>query len=124
MIRVVHKGSFKNTERLFDKALRRDYLNVLNKYGEQGVNALRAATPVNSGITADSWSYEIHNDGKTASISFNNSSENNGCNVVVLLMYGHGTNNGGYVQANNFVDPALEGLFGQMADEAWKEVTK
>lgn len=124
MIRVVHKGNFNKTEQFFNRVLRRDYLNVLARYGEEGLSALREATPKNSGITAGSWNYEIVNDGKTASISFNNSSENNGANIVILLMYGHGTKNGGYVQANDFVNPALEQVFKNMADAAWKEVTK
>lgn len=104
--------------------LRRDYLNVLGKYGERGVAALVAATPTKSGITASSWGYEVHNDGSTASIVYTNDSENHGCKIVILLMYGHGTKNGGYVQANDFVNPALEPVFKQMADEAWREVTK
>lgn len=124
MIHVRHEGNFNNIEQWWNRMLRRDYLNVLARYGEQGLAALRAATPIDSGVTAESWSYTIENDGKTCSISFENSSENNGCNIVVLLMYGHGTKNGGYVQANDFVNPALEPIFKEMAENAWKEVTK
>lgn len=124
MIKIKHKGNFNNIEQWFNRMFRKDYLNVLAKYGDQGVEALRAATPADSGITAESWSYTIENDGKTCSISFENSNENEGLNIVILLMYGHGTKNGGYVQANDFVNPALEPVFKQMADAAWKEVTR
>lgn len=124
MIIIRQKGNFRKTERWFDRMLKRDYLSILSKYGEEGVRALRAATPVDSGITADSWRYEIEDTGKSVALAFHNDSESNGCNIVVLLMYGHGTRNGGYVKANNFVAPALEPLFKKMADSAWKEVTK
>lgn len=124
IITVKHKGSFNKTEQWFNRMLRRDYLNVADKYGQIGVQALRDATPVDSGITAESWFYEIENTGKSVNISFHNNNENQGANIVILLMYGHGTGNGGYVQANDFVNPALEPVFQQMADAAWKEVTK
>lgn len=124
MIIIRHKGNFDKTEKWYDRMLRRDHMRILNEYGERGVAALKAATPVDSGITADSWSYEIKQDNKNITIAFNNSSESNGCNIVILLMYGHGTKNGGYVQANDFVNPALEPIFKDLADAAWREVKK
>lgn len=124
MIIIRHKGNFDKTEKWYDRMLRRDHMRILNEYGERGVAALKAATPVDSGITADSWSYEIKQDDKKITIAFNNSSESNGCNIVILLMYGHGTKNGGYVQANDFVNPVLEPIFKDLADAAWREVKK
>ena len=124
MIRVKHKGNFNNTENWFDRMLRRDHLKILSQYGEKGVEALKAATPVDSGVTADSWSYEVEDNGKTSTITFKNSNESNGVNIVILLKYGHGTKNGGYVQANDFVTPALEPVFKDLANAAWREVTK
>lgn len=124
MIIIRHKGNFDKTEKWYDRMLRRDHIRILNEYGERGVAALKAATPVDSGITADSWSYEIKQDNKKITIAFNNSSESNGCNIVILLMYGHGTKNGGYVQANDFVNPTLEPIFRDLADAAWREVKK
>ena len=124
MIIIRHKGNFDKTEKWYDRMLRRDHMRILNEYGERGVAALKAATPVDSGVTADSWSYEIKQDDKKITISFNNSSESNGCNIVILLMYGHGTKNGGYVQANDFVNPTLEPIFKDLADAAWREVKK
>jgi hypothetical protein len=124
MIRVRHKGDFNNIERWWNRMLRRDYLNVLAPYGEQGVQALEAATPRDSGITAGSWKYEIENDGAMVTLGFSNDNENQGYNIAILLMYGHGTRNGGYVKANDFVHPALEPVFQELANAAWKEVTR
>ena len=124
LIRVKHKGNFNNTENWFDRMLRHDHLKILSQYGEKGVEALKAATPVDSGVTADSWSYEVEDNGKTSTITFKNSNESNGVNIVILLKYGHGTKNGGYVQANDFVTPALEPVFKDLANAAWREVTK
>ena len=124
IIKVKHKGSFKNTEGFFKRALRRDYMSILNRYGQEGVELLKAATPVRSGITAESWGYEIEQGNGQVAISWTNHNENQGANIAVLIIYGHGLANGGYVQGNNFVDPALQPLMQKMADQVWKEVTK
>lgn len=124
IITVKHKGSFRNTESFFNRALRRDYMKTLRKYGDAGVDLLRQATPVDSGITADSWSYDIEQDDGRVSIVWKNSNENEGINIAILIIYGHGLHNGGYVQGNDFVTPAIRPLLGQMADNVWREVTK
>lgn len=122
MIKVTHKGDFRHTERLFDRALSRKYIGLLQHYAELGVEALRNATPVDSGETAAAWGYEIESgDGRTT-INFTNSNENNGVNIAILLIYGHGTANGTYVQGVDFVTPALVPVFKQLADQIWMEV--
>lgn len=124
MIRFRHRGSFSKLDGFFARMLRRDYLNVLNKYGEMGVAALSSATPVDSGETASSWDFVIEGgDGKTG-IYWTNSNENNGVNIALILQYGHGTGNGGYVQGIDYINPAVRPVFEKMADEVWKEVTK
>lgn len=124
LIRIKHKGNFNKTEQFFNRVLRRDYLNVLARYGEAGVQMLSLATPVDSGATAQSWEYGIENmDGKTT-IYWTNSHENEGVSIAILLIYGHGTQNGSFVQGINFVDPAIRPVFEQMANEVWKEVTR
>lgn len=124
MIKVKQKGDFRHTERLFKNALKRKYLEVLEHYAELGVEALRNATPTDSGETAASWGYEIESgDGRTT-ISFTNSHENNGQNIAILIIYGHGTRNGGYVEGNDFVSPAIIPVFQQLADQIWMEVRK
>lgn len=118
------KGDFSKTEKFLKKALGKDYKNVLEKYARQGVQALSAATPVESGLTAASWSYEIVSDANGLSIFWNNSNVNKGVKIALILQYGHGTRNGGYVVGRDYINPAIRSIFDNMADEAWREVTK
>lgn len=124
IITVKHKGSFKNTERFFNRVLRKDYMQTLRRFGDIGVELLREATPVDSGITAESWDYTIEEGDGTVSVVWTNSHENDGVNIAILVIYGHGLHNGGYVQGDNFVTPAIRPLLGKMAYQVWREVTK
>lgn len=123
MIKVKQKGDFAMTEKFLKKAFGRNYLVVLEKYAQQGVAALSAATPVDTGLTAISWSYEIIQNDNGYSITWNNSNIQNGVNIAIIIQYGHGTRNGGYVQGRDYINPALLPIFEAMADAAWKEVT-
>lgn len=123
MIRIKHHGSFQNTERLFTKSAAINLANLLTLYGQAGVEALSAATPKDSGETAGSWSYEIVQKPTGVAIVWSNSNMNDGANIAVLLQYGHGTRNGGYVQGVDYINPALKPIFERIANEAWKEVT-
>lgn len=99
-------------------------LSVLDTYGQQGVQALMAATPVDSGATSRSWDYHIEKKSGSVSIVWTNSNINNGCNIAVVLQYGHGTANGGYVQGRDYINPAMRPIFDKIADAAWEEVTR
>lgn len=118
-----HKGGFSKTEKFFNSLLKLDYLNVLERYGKAGVAALAAATPKDSGLTAASWDYEITHNGKETTIAFTNSNVSNGVNIAIILQYGHGTRNGGYVAGRDYINPAIQPIFDKMANEAWREVT-
>lgn len=124
MFKVTHKGNFNNFERFCNRVLKRNYLNILADYCQRGVEALRDATPSDSGETAAAWGYEIESEKGITTIYFTNSHVNNGVNIAILLIYGHGTRNGGYVQGNDFVTPALEPIFQELADKMWREVTE
>lgn len=123
VIRVVHKGGFTRTERFFNKVLRRDYLRIIDEYGQRGVEALRAATPVDSGETANSWNYTIETYAQKTILYFTNSHVNEGVNIAIILNYGHGVNGGGFVQGRDFIDSAVQPIFDELANQAWKEVT-
>lgn len=123
MISFTQKGSFKNTERYLAKLKRAELFAVLNKYGSRGVNVLSNATPKESGLTSESWSYTIEQRPGYYSIRWHNSHVNKGAPIAVLLQYGHGTGTGGYVQGRDYINPAVRPLFEEMANEAWKEVT-
>lgn len=119
-----HRGDFSKLTSYLERAKNAVRLGTLDKYGREGVAALAAATPVDSGLTASSWSYEItHNQG-SASITFNNSNIQNGVPIAIILQYGHGTGTGGWVQGRDYINPAIQPIFDKIANEAWKEVTK
>lgn len=122
MITFKHKGSFEATETYFKKLLRRDFLSSLDRYGKMGVEALSAATPRDTGKTADSWSYDIQKEKDKVTIVWTNSNVNNGVNIALILQYGHGTKNGGYVLGQDYINPAIKPIFDQIVDEAWGEV--
>ena len=124
MIVVEAKGNFDNTEKLLKRIKNRDYLKVLDKFGQQGVTALSGATPTRSGKTASSWDYEVLVSGGSITIQWTNSNINNGVSIAIILQYGHGTRNGGYVVGRDYINPAMRPLFDKMADEAWKAVIK
>lgn len=95
----------------------------LESLAQRGVSALQAATPVDSGITASSWSYEIETNGSTTTISWLNSNVNNGVNIAIILQYGHGTGGGGYVAGRDYINPAIRPLMDEIANDVWKKVT-
>lgn len=96
--------------------------NILQKYGSKGVAALASTTPIDSGQTASSWTYEIEVSGESATIYWINTNENKGVNIAVILQYGHGTGTGGYVQGRDYINPAIQPIFDQIVNEAWMEV--
>lgn len=123
MISIRQKGEFKNTERFLTKACNLNYAGILQKYGQQGVAALKANTPIDSGITANSWKYEIVQNGRYFSIEWTNSNIVDGVPIAIILQYGHGTRNGGYVQGVDYINPALKPVFDKISEDVWKEVT-
>ena len=122
MIKIRHIGDFHKVTGWLEKLREAFHLGILDKYGKMGVEALSAATPVDSGLTAASWSYEIQNDGDRATVSFNNSNINQGVNIALILQYGHGTGTGGWVAGRDYINPAIQPVFDKLAEEAWKEV--
>ena len=124
MITIRQKGDFSKLTRYLERAKEVVKLGDLDKYGREGVAALASATPVDSGLTAASWSYEITNRNGSATISFKNSNIQNGVPIAIILQYGHGTRNGGWVQGRDYINPAIQPIFDRIANEAWREVTK
>ena len=124
MITFTQTGSFDKTEAYLARLKQEDLSAVLNKYGEMGVNALSNATPVDSGLTAASWYYTTESRRGYYSIRWHNSNVQSGLPIAVLIQYGHGTRNGGYVQGRDYIMPAIQPIFDQIAEEAWREVTR
>lgn len=124
MIKFRHKGDFSKLTRYLEKAKERSYLAYLDKYGREGVRALQSVTPVDSGLTANSWYYKIEESKGSVSIVFLNSNIQNGVPIAIILQYGHGTRNGGWVEGRDYINPAIQPLFDRITNEAWREVTK
>lgn len=123
MITFTHKGDFSRVNRFLEKALNAIKLGELDKYGRKGVDVLANATPKNTGKTAESWKYKITRSNGSATISWYNTNENKGVNIAVILQYGHGTKNGGYVRGRDYINPAIQPVFDEIAESAWKEIS-
>jgi len=125
MIKITTKGDFKKTESYLKKLKdTKRIASILDKYGSRGVSLLQSATPIETGKTASSWDYEISENGEEYSISFTNSNVNRGVNIAIILQYGHGTRNGGYVQGRDYINPAIRQAFDEMRDELIREVQR
>lgn len=124
MITFRQKGDFSKLTSFLEKKRNVNHKGLLDKYGRAGVSALASATPRDTGLTASSWYYEIVNTDGRATITFNNSNVQNGVPIAIILQYGHGTRNGGWVQGRDYITPAIQPIFDKIANDAWKEVTK
>ena len=124
IITFQQQGDFSKLTNFLERAREVVNLGFLDKYGKEGVEALRSATPIDSSETANSWYYEIENLNGTATLSFLNSHVNKGVPIAIILQYGHGTRNGGWVEGRDYINPAIQPIFDKIVEEAWKEVTK
>lgn len=124
MVSVKMNGDFKKTKNYLKKKRRPLRKSILEKYGRRGVEALSSATPVDSGETASSWDYTIVSEKDTMSIIFTNSNTPNNVPIAIMLQYGHAVRNGGWVEGRDYINPAVQSIFDDMANEAWKEVKR
>lgn len=124
MMTLRSKGDFKNIDGLFERTKGKMNFSNLDKYGRQGVEALKSATPKDSGVTSESWSYKIERKDGSVSIQFLNSNINKGVPIAIILQYGHTTGTGGYVQGVDYINPAVRPIFDKITEEAWKEVSE
>lgn len=129
MIVVSQRGNFKHTEGFFKRAKEKRFYKTLNEYAKKGVDALAAATPVDTGKTAASWTYEVQVTESGAHIYWKNTNVKEGYAfgqqgvvVALLLQYGHATRNGGWVEGIDYINPALRPVFEEIADKVWAEV--
>ena len=124
MVIFRQKGDFSKLTSFLERVKESINLGILDKYGKAGVAALASATPIDTGLTASSWYYKIENKHGVASVGFYNSNIQNGVPIAIIIQYGHGTGTGGYVQGRDYINPALRPIFDELAEKAWKEVTK
>lgn len=124
MIRFWHRGNFSKTNKYLRDVKEAARVKILEEYGERGVSALSSATPVDTGLAATSWCYKVSRDEAGSRIEFFNSDIENGFPVAIMLQYGHGTGTGGWVEGRDYINPAIQPIFDELAEEAWKEVTR
>jgi len=122
LISVESSGSFKNLEAFLQKSVKLNLRSIVEPYAQMGVNALETATPSDSGLAANSWSYTIEESGGKLSISWNNNDIESGFPVAIMLQYGHGTGTGGYVRGRDYINPALKPIFDKISEAVWKAV--
>jgi len=118
------KGDYSKVTGWLEKLKRLQFLRSLDRYGREGVNALRSATPVDTGLTASSWYYQIKESEDSVMLEFHNSNINNGVPIAIVLQYGHVTPNGGWVEGRDYINPAIQPLFDKIAKYAWEEVKR
>lgn len=127
MFKLTSHGSFSNAQNFLRRAMSKRWADNLKKYAEEGLSALRVATPKDTGKTADSWSYDIRITNEKTEITWINDNRTDGESgppIVVLLYYGHAMPHGGYCPPNDFISPVMEPIFKKIADDAWKELTR
>lgn len=124
MITIKEKTNSTKFQMYCDKLLDAVHLGKLDDYGKRGVIALSAATPVDTGLTASSWVYEIQRTKDTIALTFKNTNIQNGVPIAIILQYGHGTRNGGYVQGRDYINPAIKPIFDNLAKDMWRDITK
>ena len=112
------------TEAFLRRIIQGDLYISLDAHAQRGVDALRAATPIDKGLTASSWTYEIVREGGNVTIWWSNTNTINGFNVAIGLQYGHATGTGGWVQGYDFINPALRPIFDEIANNVWEEVRR
>lgn len=121
MITFKQRGSFKQTSSFLQRALEVVDMSWLDEYGRRGVEELRKATPKDTGKTADSWDYAIeHTDDGAKLVWTNNNTTKDGDSIAILLQYGHGTNGGGLVIGQDYINPAIKPIFEEMAQQSWE----
>jgi len=123
LISFTVSGSTKRTENFLRRMKQGDLFKALDSSAREGVSALIAGTPVDSGLAAESWSYEIERTSSSVTIKWTNNDVENGFPVGIMLQYGHGTGTGGYVQGQDYINPAMRPVFDRIAEQVWKAVT-
>ena len=124
MITIKQKGNFSKTTTFLKKAKKKIDINQLKRFGDEGVEALKNATPKDTGLTSESWYYKIEDDNGKIRIFFCNSNIQNGVPIAIILQYGHATRAGGWVEGRDYINPSVQPVFDEIAKDAWKEVTR
>lgn len=121
-IKFSHSGNFDKTTKFIAETTKKVKKHDLKKYGEAGVKELERCTPKKTGKTSKSWYYNIEKTQTGSRINFCNKNIQNGVPIAIILQYGHGLKGGGWVEGQDYINPALKTVFESLANDAWREV--
>lgn len=124
MVNLTSRGNFNNTFKFLQNVRKLDIRHILERYGRIGVERLREATPKDTGLTSESWVYEVRMVGNSGSIEWWNTNINDSVPIALILQYGHGTGWGAYVPGRDYINPALQPVFDELAEKVWEEVRR
>lgn len=119
---LTHHGSFSKTEDAFEKLKQLFKKGQLDKYGEIGVEYLKLYTPKDTGLTSESWYYEIEDTKEGYNLIWKNSNIQNGEHIAIILQLGHATKSGTFYEGIDYINPALRRTFRKIAKDAQEEV--
>lgn len=118
-------GYFSKLKNYLEKIRRRSKLGEeAQDFASSCIKDLKKVTPKDSGLTAESWDYEININGKTTSITFINKNVQNGYNVALLIEFGHGTPEGVWIEGQEYIDPVIRQHYVDLITRKWKELKK
>lgn len=125
MIKIVQRGNFSKLKDFLTRSRRKARIGELaEQFADACVEELKKVTPKDSGLTAESWDYELEVTNKMTTITFINRNIQNGMNVALLIEFGHGTPSGVWVEGREYIDPVIQKRYLQVIDNKWKELTK
>ena len=117
-----YHGTFNSSEKRLESMLNLFHIGKLDKYGRLGVKYLKEYTPKRTGLTSESWTYDVKRKSGGFEIIWKNTNIQNGEEIAMMLQYGHGTGTGGWVEGVDYINPALKDLFEKIEKDAKKEV--
>lgn len=122
MIKIKQKGNFENLDKFLKKSLKIIKIDNIVPIAEECMQKLKEATPKDSGLTADSWSYEITNTQYKKILTIYNSNVVNGVNIAFVIDVGHISNGGHWVEGKDYIEPEVLGAFNKILNNTWKEL--
>lgn len=123
LITFKQSGNFNKLEKFLQESKHITFKQILERYAQEGVEALSLNTPIDSGLTSMSWKYEIIKTSRGYIINWLNSNIVDGVPVAILLQYGHGTRSGTFIEGIDYINPAIRPIFEKISENLWKEVT-
>lgn len=124
MLKIKSKGNWDRTDKFFRKSVRITKIENIALIAEKCIERLKEETPKDSGITSNSWGYEIDTSKNRKTLTITNSNIQNGIKVVLLIEFGHATTGGTWVEGKNFVGPVTQEIYNSILSDTWKEMKR